>query len=424
MNYTQNEKINQVRERTIVIGIDIASEVHYGRAFDWRGIEISKVVLRFENSIEGFESLKNWIEMLKVKTSKTEVIVGIEPTGHYWFSIDRYMKENGIKMVLVNPFHVNRSKAMDDNLSSKNDMKDPKTIAKLVIEGRYSEVEMPNGIYANLRVTNESRLRIQEDKKAISNRIKRWIKIYFPEYDKVFCDWSKKASMKILKSIPMPEDINGKSIEEICQIWKDEKIRAVGKTRAKALLEAANKSIGRKEGIESAREELQLILEEYELKEKHYEKIMINLERQCSEIPNAKLLMEIKGIGLITVAGFISEVGEINKYESAKQIQKLAGLALKENSSGKHKGQTTISKQGRRKLRCLLFQAAMPLVSKNKEFKEIHEYYTTREKNPLKKKQSIIAISCKVIRVFYAVLSKGIKYDATKMINDIKRIPA
>ena len=95
--------------------------------------------------------------------------------------------------------------------------------------------------------------------------------------------------------------------------------------------------------------------------------------------------------------------------------------AIKENSSGKYKGQTGISKRGRKRLRTVLFQATMPLVSRNEEFKEIHKYYTTRSINPLKKKQSLITISCKLIRVFYAILTKGIGYDAQKMMRDIKR---
>ena len=60
MNFTQNNKINQVTETSLVIGIDIASEIHYARAFDWRGIELGQV-FKFENSREGFESFSNWI---------------------------------------------------------------------------------------------------------------------------------------------------------------------------------------------------------------------------------------------------------------------------------------------------------------------------------------------------------------------------
>ncbi|EGD50583.1 transposase IS116/IS110/IS902 family protein, partial [Thermoanaerobacter ethanolicus JW 200] len=58
----------------------------------------------------------------------------------------------------------------------------------------------------------------------------------------------------------------------------------------------------------------------------------------------------------------------IEKYEHPKQIQKLGGLNLVENSSGKHKGETTISKRGRKRLRRVLFNAVMALVAKNESF--------------------------------------------------------
>ena len=110
---------------------------------------------------------------------------------------------------------------------------------------------------------------------------------------------------------------------------------------------------------------------------------------------------------MTTVVGFLAEVGDVRRFESPRQIQKLAGLSLRENSSGKHKGQTTISKRDRSKLRAVLFNAAIPLIAKNPEFKSLHEYYTTRANNPLKKKKSVIAISSKLIWVFYAILVKG-----------------
>ena len=44
-----------------------------------------------------------------------------------------------------------------------------------------------------------------------------------------------------------------------------------------------------------------------------------------------------KGIGVITVVGFLAEVGDMRRFESPRQIQKLAGLSLQENSLEKHK---------------------------------------------------------------------------------------
>lgn len=57
----------------------------------------------------------------------------------------------------------------------------------------------------------------------------------------------------------------------------------------------------------------------------------------------------------------------------------------------------------------------VPLVARNKELRIIYDYYVTCVKNPL------IAVSCKLIRVFYAVLTKGVEYDRFKMMSDIHR---
>ena len=157
--------------------------------------------------------------------------------------------------------------------------------------------------------------------------------------------------------------------------------------------------------------------------EEELEEVMLQIESLLQEIPESAKLMAIKGIGLATVAGFFAEVGDVRRFRSPKQILKLAGLSLRENSSGKHKGRTTISKRGRARLRMLIFNAVIPLLSRNEEFRKIHQYYTTRKVNPLKKKQSVIAVGSKLIRVFFAILTKGCRYDATKMLDDIHRQP-
>lgn len=52
MIYTQNRKIMQVTETTLVVGVDIGSQWHYARAFDWRGIELTRKVFRFSNDLD------------------------------------------------------------------------------------------------------------------------------------------------------------------------------------------------------------------------------------------------------------------------------------------------------------------------------------------------------------------------------------
>ncbi len=139
------------------------------------------------------------------------------------------------------------------------------------------------------------------------------------------------------------------------------------------------------------------------------------------EIPHVDKLMEIKGIGLVTVSGFMAEVGDIGRFDNPKQLQKLAGYAIVANDSGKHTGESRISYRGRKRLRYVLYEAAISAVGKNAEFREIHEYYQTRKKNPLKKMQSMVAVACKLIRIFYVILTKGVDYDGSKLLGDIRR---
>lgn len=420
MSLTQNEKIRQVTEETMVIGVDIASEIHWARAFDWRGLELGKVI-SFENSANGFQQFTCWVSELAAKERKSRVIVGAEPTGHYWFTLAVYLRNSGVKLVLVNPYHVKRSKELDDNHPSKSDRKDPKTIAKLVLEGRFIEPYLPEGLYAELRVAMNCRWRILCELTAAKNQIQRWLKIYFPEHGTIFGNFIGVGSLALLKAAPMPSDVVKLGPDGINNIWRKMKLRAVGKKRAQRAFEAAKNSVGCTEGSTAARMELSLLLEDYDAKLRQYEEIMTTVTALCEQLPEVAELLRIKGVGLVTVAGVLAEAGDIRRFDSPRQLQKLAGLAITENSSGKHHGQTEISKRGRAKLRVILFRAAISLAKSNAEFRSLHRYYTTRAENPLKKKQSIIAMSCKLIRVFYAIATKGCAYDPVKMLADIHR---
>lgn len=424
MNYnTQNAKIAGISEKTLVVGIDVGSETHYARAFDWRGIEFSKKAFAFSNNEEGFTNFMEWMKDFMERYGKDVVIPGMEPTGHYWFNLGRFLQDNGIKPVHVNPHHVKKSKELDDNNPTKNDRKDPKVIAGLVNEGRYSYPYIPEGVYAEIRTLSNLSFQTENELTRIKNRIVRWISIYFPEYKDVYGKIDSKSGLLAMRHAPLPSDLIALGAEGINKIWRDVKMRAAGLKRAKNLVEAAKHSVGCREGLVTARIEIINLISDYEMYSERKQMLNDAMDELMKEVPYIDKLLEIKGVGVKTVTGFIAEVGDIRRFDDPKQLQKLAGYALVENSSGKHKGKTRISKRGRKRLRYILFEVAMSLVSRNAEFKSLHNYYTTREKNPLKKMQSLIAIACKAIRVFYAILKDGRDYDGNRMMSDIRRIP-
>jgi len=420
MKYSQNEKILQITAETLIVGVDVASLTHYARAFDYRGIELGKMI-RISNDAEGFLKFKSWIDDLKQKHSKDAVMIGMEPTGHYWFNLAQYLKDCGMRIVLVNPFHVKRSKELDDNNPTKHDRKDPKTIAMLVKDGRYLIPYIPEGIYSELRTAMETRCYIVKQLNGIRNRVKRWISIHFPEYSSVFKDWEGQGALIALKEFPTPKRVLEEGPQAIAAHWKKAGLRPLGKKRAAKLTAAAKASVGVREGLMAAEQSLMILLEDYEVKMRQQMQVMVLVEQLVCQIPGVEGVLKIKGIGIVTLAGFLAETGALGRFDHPKQIQKLAGLNIKENSSGKHKGKTGITKRGRKRLRAVLYRVMLPMVAKNPEFRELHRYYTTRAQNPLKKKQSLILLCCKLIRVIFALMQKQAAYDPQKMMSDIRR---
>ncbi len=159
---TQNAKIASITEKTLIVGIDVGSETHYARAFDWRNYEYTRKPLEFSNTEAGFQTFKAWMEDIAAKHGKTAVIPGMEPTGHYWFALGKFLQDSGMRPVHVNPRHVKKSKELNDNNPNKNDRKDPKTIAALVNEGRFSYPYIPTGIYAEIRSLSNLRFQTQD----------------------------------------------------------------------------------------------------------------------------------------------------------------------------------------------------------------------------------------------------------------------
>lgn len=96
----------------------------------------------------------------------------------------------------------------------------------------------------------------------------------------------------------------------------------MGVKLATKLCEAAKCSVDISQSLRAAREELSLLLEEYSLLKHQEQRIMALVEELLSKIPACRGLLKIKGICLVSAAGFLSEVGDITRFDSPKQIQK------------------------------------------------------------------------------------------------------
>ena len=119
--FDKNKKLSFISDDMLILGCDIGSETHYMRAIDTRGRELSKSAFSFSNDSEGFLSAKEWAVKIAAEHSKGQIVLGLEPTGHYWFCLATWMVSNGISVVQVNPYAVKQTKEVEDNSQLKDD---------------------------------------------------------------------------------------------------------------------------------------------------------------------------------------------------------------------------------------------------------------------------------------------------------------
>lgn len=203
--FNKNDKLSFISDDMLILGCDIGSETHYVRAIDTRGRERSRKALAFENNAEEFQNARDWAVQLAAVNDKKQIVLGLEPTGHYWFCLAAWMVSNGISAVQINPYAVKQTKELEDNSQQKDDRKAPKLIANLVKEGNYGMPYLTEKVYAELRRLPMFREQLTEDRNRNMNRLHREMTIYFPEYKDVFGKVDGALCMEVLKEAPFPE---------------------------------------------------------------------------------------------------------------------------------------------------------------------------------------------------------------------------
>ncbi|WP_340003749.1 IS110 family transposase [Paenibacillus sp. FSL K6-0276] len=411
----QNQRIERITTSYLVVGIDMAKETHVAQVTNYRGIVLTNRHLSFSNTIEGFERLQRWMEAIQQKHRLSSVIIGMEPTGHYWWNLANWLTHKGLQIVLVNPATTKRNKENRDNCQSKSDPKDALVIADVVSRGYYYEHTKQTHVFQRLRTLMSDREFWVTNSVRLQNRIIRWLDIRFPEYSSVFKDWTCKRSMATLKEFPTPQDLAGRSIPEIIAIWRKHMQRAGGSSgtqKAAELIAYAKRSVGDVTALTEAKQDFVRLITEFE----RITDMLVDIEKQLrallEEIPMAAQLRSIKGLGPIFVAAILAGAGDLRQYEHGRQLLRKAGLNLAESTSGKRKGQIIISKRGDSSLRKYLYLATIQLIGINPIFQELHQHNV--QVKHMKKQQSVFKLVGKVARILIGMVHRAETFSPEK----------
>ena len=412
---SMQERIQRITPTTVIVGIDIAKEIHWARITDYRGIDLVKA-FKVHNSMDGFESLLSKVEKMREKHKCDNVVIGMEPSGHYWRALGWHIKLHDSKpeLVCVNPYHTKQAKELDDNSQTKSDPKDALVIAHLIRDGRYFDTYLPEAEYADLRQLNTERQRIMKQISRTHNTLIAQLDEFFPEYSTVWKDVANQTSLKLLEKYAFPSDILSAPQTQMLVDIREASSGTEGVKLMDKMKSAASRSVAVKEGQKIVRIRITNLIDELKYFEQKRLAIEAELEVMMSTLPLGGVLQSMLGVGTVISAAFMGEVGDISRFSSWKQVRSLAGLNLVENSSGQHKGKTKISKRGRPYLRHMLYMAGDNGVLHNPEMRSFYRYLRDRGKNPLKRDQALVAVGLKVMRILFHLAKTGEKYDPDK----------
>jgi transposase len=395
----ETKKLKIVNGKTLIVAIDVSqvTPVGYCRCPDGRDSK----PFEFSNNAEGFKKLWDRICSMKIAHHLEEVIVGFESTGVYGEPLAHYLRQKPVKLVQVNPLHTKRMKELEGNSPSKTDRKDPRVIADVMVLGHALSVVIPEGAAAELRRLSQARERHLQRRTVSYNQLHALVFLLFPEFLQVMKDLKTKSAQYLLRQSPTPEAIREAGVEALTLALRRVSRGKLGRDRAEALYEAAGQSVGLREGRRGMLLELEEILSDIDRANRFIEKVEKEMIHDLKQIPYSHCLLSVKGIGKVTAAGLIGEIGDFRQFHTLPEITKMAGLDLFEISSGKHQGAHRISKRGRAHLRKLLYFAAINTVRRGGV---MHGQYQRYLQRGMVKTKALVAIARKLLRILFALV--------------------
>jgi transposase len=411
-NSTLSKKLASVKPGTLFVGVDLALDRNVAVVLTEHAEQLGR--FGFPNERDGYDYFYRRLEAIQEHQQAPAVLVGMEPTNYFWkllaADIEQHRPQYGYR--LVNPYTVKKSREGDQLDRSKDDNRDAFTIGDLMRTGKHTETRLLHGAYAELRQYVTLYTRLQRDVRRQKNLIHNIAGQLFPELSRVFKDLTSLTALAMLRS-----HAAATAVQEITQEAFISSVRAdfrgqrmqVAKLRRVHIM--AKRSVGLTDGVKALQLALRLHIEALEALRQQLETVCQALTDTFLALPESKYLLSIHGLGVITAATILSEIGDPSHYTKASQLVKLAGTQPVPNTSGrKSRSQTPMSHKGRPRLRTALFFAVMRLVQMDEAFAHKYQHLQEREKNPLTKMQALGVLMNKLLRILWALMQNRTLY--------------
>lgn len=352
----------------------------------------------FSMDRNGFDSL------LKTTSHFESPRFFMESTGRYHIPLAHHLLQNGHTTTIVNPVLVKQFSNANTLRKTKTDKIDAQLVA------RYGQ-QVPKERKVNQRAMDDQRLsiarrreQVAEDVAKVKTQLKADLTVAWPEL--LAYNVFTQTMLRLLTQFPCAQDAQEATDERLALALKSPKGR--GRTiglSVEKLRQLANESIGiASYGPLVANSAHNLLFLEQSLSQLTETLVALVRETQDEEM---EIITSIPGIGEITAAHFLAEIGSIDRFERYQNLIAFCGTDPSIYESGNILKRGRITKRGNTSLRKYLYLMATGVIRCNAHLKA---YYDKKREEGFPHRKAMVALMNKIIKTLFAMLKKKEMY--------------
>jgi len=379
-------------ERILCVSLDIHKYFHVVMIHTLLG-EIVTPTFEIDIFQTGFDQLGQAIDAAVAHTHAQIVLLGMEPSSHYFENLARHLLARPQPVTLINSFAVKQNRDQQMMQREKDDEIDTAAIGDLLRRGEGSPFRPAQGVYLQLQQLERVRLGKVKIRTMLQNQILGHLDRIFPglvilgdaateRYTPLFkMDfWKCQTLQHLIRVCPDPRQLTALSPQGVVTAFHTHGYR-MGRVAAAKLIAYAQKVLLPEAELIAIRTELlQHDLALLEEVERHIAELEDRLVALVADTPY-HVWTKLKGLAAVQVASLAAAIGDPAHYQYAGQVFRRAGLVCGRDDSGtrqrKGKGKHVV-KVGDVYLRRALMNALTTLILHQPV---LRAYYTQLKKS-------------------------------------------
>ncbi|MBW4803363.1 IS110 family transposase [Loigolactobacillus coryniformis] len=373
---------------------------------------------RGDQCLQEFECIHNklgFAQLDQMIKQADNPVVYFEATGVYSQPLVRFCQDHQLRYGRLNPLELHLHS--ESLRRVKTDQKDAHRIALSVMQHQYRLTTPWPPEYAQLRQLNRFYQQVMNDVKRMRLKLYTALQQTFPEVEELFSSRVSKLALNVILLFPHPDLVRG--ISRTCLKNKlmretDKKLSpAKGLKYAEKLIAFAKDSYPAADADSIQVQEVQYYCRQLIESNKQEETLRKQMTTAAAALPQFQIYQSMPGIGALSAAQLVGELGDILRFDNANQVNAYVGIDLNRYQSGKYMRQDHINKRGNAHARALLYLIVRNMIrQKAAASNHIVDYYGKLKSSPISKRDKVAIVACmnKTLKCLYAMVLTGTKY--------------